>query len=128
MRHYGMLLICKPLVVYQLYCMALYHSQMQCNLINAVFPKSKAMAQSKMGKENPGNYYMLGNVSCFCCRLLTFQKFFQEHYQSVKRFESRHSVSLDLGPNCLQRLSADDISQKLLLAKKRVNICIQNRK
>ena len=33
---------------------------------------------------------MLGNFSCFCCRLLTFfeinffRKFFQRHYQGVK--------------------------------------------
>ena len=38
---------------------------------------------------------ILGNVSCFCCRLLTyfkinfFKKFFQAHYQSVKHFRSR---------------------------------------
>ena len=32
-----------------------------------------------------------------------FQIFLQEHYQSV-----RQSGGLDLGPNCLQRLSADD--------------------
>ena len=110
---------------------------------------------------------MLGNFSCFCCRLLTFfkinffQKFFQEHYQSVKLFGSRsgptfcrswsgsklfakfysrqqkfrlinsfrntirvsncldpdqdrHSVGLDLGPNCLQSLSTDNkISQAM---------------
>ena len=47
---------------------------------------------------------MLGNFSCYCCRLLTyfktkfFVKFFQEYYQGVG--------SLD--PDCLQRLSADD--------------------
>ena len=42
-----------------------------------------------------------------------FQKFFQEHYQSVKRFEpdqDQHSVGPDMGPYCLQRLSADDKS------------------
>ena len=55
---------------------------------------------------------MLGNFSCFCCRLLTFfkiilfEKFFQEHYQSDERFGSRSGP--DLGPNCFQRLSADD--------------------
>ena len=53
---------------------------------------------------------MLGNFSCFSCHLLTFfkinfyKKFFQEHCESVKKFRSR------LGPNCLQRLSADDKS------------------
>ena len=58
---------------------------------------------------------MLGNFSCFCCRLPTFfkinlyQKFFQEHYQSVKQVGSRF-CGPDLGPNCLQRLSADNTS------------------
>ena len=39
-------------------------------------------------------FCMLGNFSCFCCHLLTFskfdffKKFFQEHYQSVKRLQS----------------------------------------
>ena len=33
------------------------------------------------------------------------KKIFQEHYQSVKRFGSRTSIT-DLGPNCLQRLLA----------------------
>ena len=40
-----------------------------------------------------------------------FQKIlFQEHYQSVKQLDpdqDRHFVGPDLGPNCLQRLSAD---------------------
>ena len=41
------------------------------------------------------NFCMLANFSCFCCRLLTFfkmnlfKKFFQEHYQSVKRLGFR---------------------------------------
>ena len=43
-----------------------------------------------------------------------FKKFFQEHYQSVKGLDpdqDRHSVGHDLGPNCLQRLSAEDKSR-----------------
>ena len=42
---------------------------------------------------------MLGNFSCFCCRLLTFfkmnffEKIFQEHYQSVKRLGSRSGLT-----------------------------------
>ena len=51
----------------------------------------------------PSFLCMLGNFSCFCCRLLTFykinffKKFFQELYQNVKQFVSRldgHSFSL----------------------------------
>ena len=42
---------------------------------------------------------MLGNISCFCCCLLTyfkinfFQKFFPAHYQSVKWFGSRSGLT-----------------------------------
>ena len=46
-----------------------------------------------------------------------FKKFFQEHYMSVKQFGSRSGLSVlnpDLGPNCLQWLSADNISHPLL--------------
>ena len=39
-----------------------------------------------------------------------FFKIFQEHYQPVKWFGSRSGLTFDLGPNCLQRLSADDKS------------------
>ena len=41
--------------------------------------------------------------------LLSF--FFQEYHQSVKQLDpdqAQHFVGLDLIPNCLQRLSADD--------------------
>ena len=42
---------------------------------------------------------MLGNFPCFWCRLLTFfkinccKKFFHEHYQNVKQFESRSEMT-----------------------------------
>ena len=42
-----------------------------------------------------------------------FEKLFQEYNQGVKSFDpdqARHFVGLDLGPNCLQKLSADDTS------------------
>ena len=37
---------------------------------------------------------MLGNFSCFLCRLLTFffKKFFQNFYQSVKQFGSKSDI------------------------------------
>ena len=62
---------------------------------------------------------MLFYFSCFYCCLLTFleinffKKNFQECYQTVKWFGFRsgqRSVGPDQGPNCLQRLSADDKS------------------
>ena len=50
------------------------------------------------------NFHAFLVARCLCCfSKLTFKKIFQEQYQSVKR-----SVGPDLGPNCLQRLSADD--------------------
>ena len=67
----------------------------------------------------------------FCCclstffKIILFKKFFQEHYQGVKRFGSRSgqmSVGPDLGPNCLQRLSdsADYKSRRYICSKERV--------
>ena len=59
------------------------------------------------------------------CRLLIFfpinffKIFFQEYYQSVKQFQSRAGptfVGPDLGPNCLQMLSADNTGRKRVKA------------
>ena len=64
---------------------------------------------------------MLGTISCFCCHLHTFlkmifffKKFFQEHYQSTRGSngldpDQDQQSGPDLGPNCLQRLLADDL-------------------
>ena len=60
---------------------------------------------------------MLGNFSCFCCFLLTFFKitFLRKKFRFTIRVSNvldkdkdRHSVGPDLGPTCLQRLSADN--------------------
>ena len=65
----------------------------------------------------------MGNVLCFLSsadffKVNFFEKFFQEHYQSVKQFldpdQARHFVGPDLGPNCLQRLSADNTRRQSL--------------
>ena len=44
---------------------------------------------------------------------MVFKKFFHEHYQSVKWFGSRSGTKFCpvFGPNCLERLSADDRSR-----------------
>ena len=58
---------------------------------------------------------MLGNVSFFCCC------FFRNTIRlanSLDRDQNGHSVGPDLGPNCLQRLSADD---KSLQARKELS-------
>ena len=58
-----------------------------------------------------------GNFACFCCCLLTFFKinFFKKFFQvrvsnRLEPDQDQHSVSPDLVPNCLQRLSADNKS------------------
>ena len=62
---------------------------------------------------------MLGN---FCCRLLTFFKinFLKKSFRNSIRLsngldpdQDRHFVGPDLGPKCLQRLSADGKSHEL---------------
>ena len=66
---------------------------------------------------------MLGKFSCFCCHLLTFFKinFFEKKNLSEilsvingsnPDQDQRHAGPY-LGPNCLQRLSADDNSRHL---------------
>ena len=43
-----------------------------------------------------------------------FEKIFQEYHQSIKQFGSRSGPTFcrpDLGPNCLQKLSAHDTSR-----------------
>ena len=64
---------------------------------------------------------MLGNFSCFWWRLLTyfkinfFKKLFYEYFLSVKQLDpdqDRHSVGPDLGPNCLQIVSAHGKSRR----------------
>ena len=62
---------------------------------------------------------MVGNISFFCCRLLTLKKIFQEHYQSVKQFRSRCRPTFCRSWNG-SKLFAKFISsqQKLPLARK----------
>ena len=61
-------------------------------------------------------------------KITFFQKFFQEHCQSVKQFGFRSGqtfFSPDLGPNYLQRLTADNnkppITRKELKLKKKLS-------
>ena len=61
---------------------------------------------------------MLGNFAVFFCLLLIFfkinlfKKFFEEVIRVSKQFGYRTGLTFvmsDLGPNCFQRLSADNI-------------------
>ena len=62
---------------------------------------------------------MMGNFSCFWICLLTFKKKSKNSFGNTIRVsngldpdQDRHSVGPDLGPNCLQRLSAVDKSHR----------------
>ena len=64
---------------------------------------------------------MLGNVSRFyvVCRFFSKSTFSKNSFRNTIRVsngldpdQDRRSVGPDLGPNCLQRLSADDISRQ----------------
>ena len=66
---------------------------------------------------------MLGNFNDFCCRLPVFLKinFSKSSFCVINRVSSslntdhdRQNVGPDLGPNCLQRLSADEKSRCIL--------------
>ena len=63
------------------------------------------------------NFFHAGKSFMISCRLLIFSKsfFFQKilsgipsESNSLDPDQARHIVGPDLGPNCLQRLSADD--------------------
>ena len=66
-------------------------------------------------------YCMLGNFSCFWCRLQTFffkRNVFKNSFRKAIRMsngldpgQDRHSVGPDLGLSCLKRLSEDDIEK-----------------
>ena len=59
-----------------------------------------------------GKFFMLFCRLQIFFKIIFFEKFFQEYHLSVKQIGSRSGptffVGPDLGPNCLQRLSADD--------------------
>ena len=63
-----------------------------------------------------GNFSMFLLLSTDIFQNYIKKKIFQEHYQSVKLFDSgqiQPFVGPDLGPNCLQRLSADGKNRHL---------------
>ena len=67
----------------------------------------------------------MGNFSCFCCRLLTFSKLSFKKNLSGKTIRVSNSLdpdhdrqNPDLGPSCLQSLSAD----KKLVANNKVKV------
>ena len=60
-------------------------------------------------------YPCLSSVDFFRPKSSFFEKLFQTYHQSVKYLGSRsdrQNVGPDMGPNCLQRLLADDTSQE----------------
>ena len=80
---------------------------------------AEAIQSGSKWRFTPLGLCMLGNFSCFCVdcwlffKINYFQKFFQEHYRSVKQFQPRSGptpVGPDLGRNCLQRFFSRDKS------------------
>ena len=62
-----------------------------------------------------GKFSMLLSCLLNFLKINFFEKSFQEYHRSVKQFGSRSgqtNVGPDLGPNCLQRLSADNTSSR----------------
>ena len=60
---------------------------------------------------------LLGNYACFFCRLLIFFKinFFKTSFRNTIKVSNsliQKKIVPDLGPNCLQKLSADDTSRQ----------------
>ena len=51
---------------------------------------------------SPGKLFMLFSCPLIFSKINFFEKFFHEYHLSVKQ------IGPNLGPNCLQRLSADD--------------------
>ena len=74
-----------------------------------------------------GNFEFFFVVCGFSLKLtFFFKKIFQEYQQRVKEFGPRsgqHFVGSNLGPNCLQRLSAET---KVTTSRERVNLNGQN--
>ena len=87
------------------------------SLIKVKLATKTLQSQPLYGKMPPGKFFML------FCRLLIFfkinffEKFFQQYHQSVKQIrldpdQAKHFVGPDLGPICLQWLSADNTSRQ----------------
>ena len=77
---------------------------------------------------------MLGNGSCFCCRLFTFFKILSGTLIRVSNrldpVQDRHSIGLDLGSNCLQMLLTDkkvELARKEVAAASIFSVCEQRR-
>ena len=68
----------------------------RCNISSLHYPSS--VLKPEVITDTYLTLCMMGNFTCFCCRLLTFFKinflikFFQEHYQSVNQFGSRSGL------------------------------------
>ena len=76
---------------------------MYCRKLYIEEEKSRINQLQDLGKVSIFNLCMLGNFSCFYVssadfffKINFFKRFFQEHYQSVKRFGSRSGLTLCL--------------------------------
>ena len=75
-------------------------------------PFSASLLSMLSGTENI-NSFLLRKFTCFCVICLFFTINFQECHERVNSLDQiRPSVWSNLGPKCLQRLSANDISRQ----------------
>ena len=78
---------------------------------------------------------MLGNFSCFCCRLQTFKIEISKKLKTIRVSNSldldkdQHSVGHDLGPTCSRRqkspLARKEFKTLYLLVSTADNLCKQ---
>ena len=100
------------------YYLAVYTSKNSPNAAYFFPNTSQGPFPKKTGKGSVKVYmYMyislLGDFAYYIVvKMNRFEKFFQGYHQNINKldpYQDRHLVRSDLGPNCWQKLSADDI-------------------
>ena len=97
--------------------------EMEDHILSSSTDKRLVLVLNKIGKTYSLTLCLLGNFSdffvvccCFCFSKLTYSKnSFRNTIRvsnSLDPDQARHFVGTDLGPNCLQMLSADNISRQ----------------
>ena len=83
-RHYVMLLICKPLLVYRFYCMALYHSQRRRHVIKKHLPQTTLLiirfTYIQLGRVDVGKAM---NYACTKLKSLSIHKPITTHGSNI---------------------------------------------
>ena len=75
----------------------------------------------KLTSLHTGQFFMLLLLSADFFRIIYFKKFFKEHNQTIKQFESRSGHMSKLFANVISR------QQKLPLARKEITVLLENK-